>query len=231
MDNIGSSVGRITSGIRHDALLTKTMDYVHRQLPDWRDDPTRPAVQSEDELNAQLCKFLDSRAREQFPMIRFDHEERQTGRHYVDISASPIEAVIIGSRSYSIYDPFLVFEGKRLPAPAVDREKEYVTGFKKRSGGIQRFKLGLHGASVATAVMIGYIQDGSAQEWRQRINDWITDFASTPNADECVWNKSEFLGIGEGDWVVESTHYRSLHSRTGKVVSNHIELHHLWVKM
>ena len=40
----------------------------------------------------------------------------------------PIEALIVGDRSHSIYDPFLVFEGKRLPAPSADREKGVCDG-------------------------------------------------------------------------------------------------------
>ena len=41
-------------------------------------------------------------------------------------------------------------EGKRLPTPGSGREREYVasaTG-EKPGGGVQRFKLGLHGAAT-----------------------------------------------------------------------------------
>ena len=147
------SIGRITSGIdRENTLAIKTINFVSRQLPAWRDDPVRPQEQAEDRLNLQLCKFLDSRARNEFPMVRFDHEEYQPGRRRVDLSASPVEATTIGAKLHTVYDPILVFECKRLPAPSLDREKEYVTGGKEHtSGGLQRFKLGGHGRVLRVA--------------------------------------------------------------------------------
>ncbi|MCI0613680.1 hypothetical protein L0244_11890, partial [bacterium] len=145
----GYSIGEIKFGIDQDTLDMKTIGFVREQLPEWRDDPDRSAEQSEDKLNLQLCKFLDSRARNAFPMVRFDHEEYQSDRRRVDLSASSVETIPIRARLHSIYDPILVFECKRLPAPSHDREKEYVTGgIQHKNGGIQRFKLRLHGADL-----------------------------------------------------------------------------------
>ena len=155
---------RITSGISPDTLALKTIGFVHQQLPAWRDDPYRSSEESENKLNLQLCKFLDSQARNCFPMVRFDHEEPQTGQRRIDLSASLAENMVIEAIAYTIYDPILVLESKRIPAPSSDREKEYVTGINK-SGGIQRFKLGLHGAKLNLSAMIGYIQDKSARDW------------------------------------------------------------------
>ena len=109
-------------------------------LPGWRDDPNRPPEQSEKKLNLQLVKFLDSQVRVDFPMIRFNHEEYQRGTRSVDISATPIEQILINATTYTIYSPFLVLECKRLPTPSEAREMEYVTGLAKKTGGIQRFK-------------------------------------------------------------------------------------------
>ena len=71
-----------------------------------------------------MCKFLDSRARQDFPMVRFNHEEYQGDRRSVDLSASPVERMIIGARLFTVYDLFLVLEGKRLPPPSRRRESE-----------------------------------------------------------------------------------------------------------
>jgi len=57
-----------------------------------------------------------------------------------------------------------------LPAPAATREREYVTGGTEKSGGIQRFKLGLHGAQQEAGAMIGYIQDKDPKSWQSSIN-------------------------------------------------------------
>lgn len=53
-------------------------------------------------------------------MAHFSHEERQTGRRRVDMAAQPTQSVVIAGRSYSEFEPFLVMEGKPLPAPSTD---------------------------------------------------------------------------------------------------------------
>jgi hypothetical protein len=116
------------------------MAFVERQLPAWRDDKSRQYVESEEDLNAQLCKYLNDCARDGFPMAMFHHEEKQGARRRVDLSALPTGKAIRAAIYASIYDPFLVLEGKRLPAPSAAREREYITGLDERSGGVQRFR-------------------------------------------------------------------------------------------
>ena len=230
----GQPIGQLTSGIDRitSTLVLRTITFVRQQLPAWRDDPDRPDEQSENKLNLQLCKFLDLRARNDFPMVRFDHEEYQSGRRSVDLSASPVDTTIIGARLYTIYDPILVLECKRLPAPSKDREKEYVTGdTEKLSGGIQRFKLGLHGADLDPAVMIGYVQKRSLRHWHHKINEWILELASSMIADVCVWNVGEILEPLVECVSMGFASYRSIHSRTGSKSSDKIEIHHLWIAM
>ena len=94
----GSQVGRITAGIETNGLVTETVAFVRKQLPQWRDDPERREEQSEDKLNGQLCKFLDVHARKDFPMVHFHHEEYQTGRRRVDLSVLPVESTVIDAR-------------------------------------------------------------------------------------------------------------------------------------
>lgn len=228
----GQIIGQITSGLDQSALVLKTIHFVRNQLPAWRDDPDRPNEQSENKLNLQLCKFLDSCAKNDFPMVRFDHEEYQTDRRSVDLAASPVESTIIGAKLHTIYDPILVIECKRLPAPSHDREKEYVTGGKELiSGGIQRFKLGLHGGALDIAAMIGYVQKHSAREWHYDINKWISELASGSIKDVCVWNSSEMLELLEECESKGLASYRSVHNRTCRKVSSKIEIHHLWIAM
>jgi hypothetical protein len=228
-----TSSGKITSGISHNSLTIQTVDFVYNNLAPWRDDPHRQNESAEDKLNLQLCKHLDSKARNDFPMVRFNHEEYQTERRRIDISASPAKSVVIGVKLYTIYDPFLVLECKRLPAPSKDREKEYVSGGRnEKSGGIQRFKLGLHGEILDIAVIIGYIQDNSSNFWQNKINEWILEFSKDHNADCCIWSENEILRVFEEDLEKAISRYRSEHNR----ILNHnntknIELHHLWVLM
>ena len=226
-------IGRITSGISVRAFALGTISFVRQQLPAWRDDPDRPDEKSEPKLNLQLCKFLDSRARSDFPMVRFDHEEYQTGRGRVDLSASPVTGLYLEATPYSIYDPILVLEGKRLPAPSSDREREYVSGTipNRPTGGIQRFKLGLHGARLDLSAMIGYLQDKSARHWCGKINEWILELAGKTIADGCVWKAGENLEFVEEDMTERVASYRSAHSRAGDVTSDMITLYHLWIAM
>ena len=151
----------------------------------------------------------------------------------VDEQSEPksAEEMIIETQTYTTYDPVLVIECKRLPAPPPkDREKEYVTGTQpnKITGGIQRFKLGLHGAKHNLVAMIGYVQDRSACYWHGKINGWISELVTNPVGDGCIWTANETLNPLEEDKTKGIASYRSTHSRT---LGDKIELHHLWITM
>jgi hypothetical protein len=235
MDGIeGQSIGQLTSGIEPstEKLILKTISFVHQQLPSWRDDPNRIIEEAEDRLNLQLCKFIDSCARNDFPMVRFDHEEYQFDRRRVDLSASPIEPMVIGARLYTIYNPILVIECKRLPAPPPkNREKEYVTGGADRSGGIQRFKLGLHGAALNSVVMIGYIQKYSLRYWYNKINEWISELTTGAIEDHIVWNETELLEMINECVPKGISSCKSVHNRTGSTISSNIQIYHFGIIM
>jgi hypothetical protein len=201
---------------------------VREQLPNWRDDPARPHQQAEDKLNLQLCKFLDSRARNDFPMVRFDHEEYQSARRTVDLSASLVDSTRVEARLYTIYDPILLLEGKRLPPPSSGREKEYVTGSEHKSGGIQRFKLGLHGLELNLVAMIGYVQAHTTAYWQKKINEWIVQLAIGSLQDGCAWTVQETLEPVGANIAKGILSYRSWHNR---ISGNTIEIHHLWIVM
>ncbi|MBW8016857.1 MAG: hypothetical protein FVQ82_11770 [Planctomycetes bacterium] len=222
--------GKITSGIKLRTFQLTIISFICQQLPSWRDDPDRPNEQSENKLNLQLCKFLNSHASNDLPMIRFNHEEYQTGRRQADMSASPAKSIFLEAKPYTIYDPVLVIECKRLPAHSSSPEKEYVTSPtpEKISGGIQRFKLGLHGAKLDLAVIIGYVQDHSARYWHKKIDGWILELVSNQIGDGCSWTVNETLKPLKEDKTKGVANCCSLHHRT---YGNKIELHHLWIAM
>lgn len=139
--------GKITAEIQADTSVRKTIEFICKQLPQWRDDPTRSGEDAEPKLNFQLCVFLAVKARSEFSMVIFHQEIPQAGRHRVDLAAFPAEPTIIEARPYSIYEPILVLEGKRLPAPSADRQMEYVTGRDRRDGGIHASSLAGTGRS------------------------------------------------------------------------------------
>jgi hypothetical protein len=223
-------IGQITTGITPNSLVGQTILFVEERLPMWRDDSTRPYVEGEEDLNAQLCKYLNAQARHNFPMAYFHHEEKQGARRRVDLSALPtpdaVQAIVYFD---SIYNPFLVLEGKRVPPPGgAAREREYVTGLADRSGGVQRFKLGLHGALHNTAVMLGYVQDGLASDWLTTMNGWIGDLEASGEDATCNWTAGDQFGpmttSAGGVCRFESRHLRLTNMRE-------IELIHLWVQL
>jgi hypothetical protein len=222
--------GRISEGPT-STLIERTLQFVRTELAGWRDDPDRSPEEAEERLNAQLCKYLNVAASRRFPMVHFHHEEKQTGTRRVDLSALPDAGGFIGETYHAIYDPFLVFEGKRLPAPVVSREREYVTGGADKSGGIQRFKLGLHGAQQPTAAMIGYIQKNDPKSWHSSINKWIGDLARDVSAIAEEWFVDEQLGDLTADDALRIATSSSLHRRTATAISRQIHIRHLWVVM
>lgn len=226
----GLTRGQISSGIQLNALVDRTIDFVYAQLPNWRDDPDRSPVDAENLLNLQLCKYMNWVARRQFSMVHFNPEEPQVERRKVDISATPDETIEIHTHRYTKYDPFLVIEGKRLPTPGPGRTREYVTGGKSRTGGIQRFRLGLHGNLLATAVMIGYLQSDSTTTWHKQINDWIKEELTSPTDTTCTWSAADELGPLQTDTDVRAAACTSSHERTDGV-SDQISLRHLWIEM
>lgn len=226
-----ASSGRVTKGLQRNTLAEQTSRFVQTELPNWRDDPERESETSEERLNAQLCKYLNVTASERFPMVYFHHEEKQTANRRVDFSALPRKAQFVGDQYCTKYIPFIVFEGKRLPAPRHSREREYVTGGEAKSGGIQRFKLGLHGDKQNLAAIVGYIQEGEPKNWLKKINFWIRDLDGTIGFDGENWSRTECLKQFKSDKTLGVAQAWSSHTRIGDAISHNIRLRHLWVKM
>ena len=224
------SLGRITEGPT-TSLVERTLEFVFSELATWRDDPDRPREDAEERLNAQLCKYLNVAASDRFPMVFFHHEEKQTGTRRVDMSALSKSGIVLGLTYHSIYDPFLVLEGKRLPAPSSDREREYVSGRAKKTGGIQRFKLALHGAQQATAAIVGYVQSGTLREWLSRVNEWIDNEVENKGTTGEDWTSAEKLFGFKVDAKLDIALSSSAHSRDKTAVSPEIQLRHFWVAM
>src|SRR5947199_34120 len=98
-----------------------------------------------------MCFFNKEAKREPFRFQPEFIEVITSGRSpKVDFGTlSDSEKIIISDREYGDDDSFFSFEAKRLPTPGTGREKEYVTGNGiKQSGGIERFKKGLHGSKI-----------------------------------------------------------------------------------
>lgn len=200
-----------------DEGIRTVLDFVYNHLEKWKDDPIRPAKISEEDLNNQLCRFLNVKANEAECLFFFHHEAPQGMKRKIDISA-------VFYSSY--YDDRVVFEAKRLPAPSKKREREYVTGASKISGGIQRFKTGAHGRAHDVAAIIGYIQKEDALSFYKKINLWISEESTKPKT-PLMWKAEECLT----DFCCDTKHTArsiSTHCREGQCP---ILLHHFWILM
>jgi hypothetical protein len=125
----------------------------------------------------------------------------------------------------------LVFEGKRLPAPSHGRQREYVTGGVEKTGGIQRFKLALHGAKQRTAAIVAYVQGGSLEDWQLQINNWIAELAANSSDGEEKWLIEEQLIAFVKNDALHISSASSVHERRVTAISAEINLRHLWVLM
>jgi hypothetical protein len=194
-------------------------------LPAWRDDTTRQYAEAEEELNGQLCKYLDDRARDEFPMAVVHHEERQGNQRRVDMSANPSLKAIKAAIYDSIYDPFLVMEGTRLPTPTKARVRVYITGLVEKCGGVQRFRLCLRGKGMKVAVLIAYVQSAKVKDWHPTINGWVKTLENSGEDTSCKWTTSDNLGNAKNNGNRKACRCESTHKRSHGEPD--IKLHHL----
>lgn len=208
-------------------LIDSSIDFVYLMLEIWgkkykkmTDSLKTMKEENENTLNNNLSKFLSSYARAEEKIFLFNHEEKQGDGRQVDISCF----VYHQEDPSNVDDIITVFECKRLPAPAKDREKEYVTGFDKTTGGIQRFKLNCHGQKHNVSCIIGYIQKNNSDFFYKAINNWIEKLENQKDSNGLTWSKKECLSFVSKN--NKTSRYKSNHGRREK---EDIILHHLWI--
>ena len=208
-----------------ERLIKIAVDFVYDHLAVWRDtSDTLP--EAERKLNEHLSRFLDDQARIENCPFMIHHEQSQTGIRTIDLAVYPTSSFIVGAYS-SIHKAIIVIEAKRLPTPGSGREREYVTGEDgKITGGIQRFKLGEHGAKHQTAAIVGYIQKHDADHFFSLINSWIEELASDSLSG---WHESEKMNPLNSNHKIMTARTTSDHCRDGDLPD--ICLHHLWIGM
>lgn len=224
--------GTLTPTLHHPSAWLETLiDFIYAQLAAWRDDTFRPFATAETRLTAQLCQFLNSASRAAgLDSVVFQAEvpDPMTAGRTLDLVPGPCGCVIwIDGRRHSLYDPILPIECKRLPTPAgADREqREYLHTQERTTGGVQRFKSGVHGSGHAVGVMIGYVQQPSLTGWLARINRWVRVLT---RAGIDGWSHGDALRRGSHDRRRRTARHRSTNARAG---ASPITLHHLWIDM
>jgi hypothetical protein len=235
-DSSGASVQSGTLGQdvhRPKTSLYELLAFIGNELPRWRDRSDREALTSEAELTAQLCSHLNSVVRHSsgWDCLQFRTEvpdEAQRGRK-IDLAPSPCGATVwIEGRRHTDFDTLFPIECKRLPTPPGSNrdEREYVIHRRASTGGIQRFKLGHHGAGHELGAIIGYMQEGTAAAWQSRILGWIGELI---DALQPGWSERDMLHLLRNAEPSGLTILHSFHAREKGLPD--IELHHLWVRM
>lgn len=212
----------------------KLIAFVAKLLPEWRNDPKRSEAFAEDALSDQLCDYLNAKSRLQpsYDSFQFQRETRDddSPSRNLDITAKPAGAsIVVSGRTYSIYDIFLPIECKRLPTPNGETrdEREYLFDqHRSGGGGVQRFKLGHHGANHTVAAMIGYIQEHDIPHWSDKIAGWIGGLIAAPTP---LWNMMDAIALEKHDKPQRLAILRSRNNRSNDLPD--VDLHHIWIEM
>ena len=229
-----TQIGSLDSDVHLPASSRyELIDFIADQLPLWRDRIERKGVVAETVLTSQLCAHLNSAARLSggwdFLQFRVEESDEENPGRKIDLVPAPSGvAVWIDSRRYVDFDTLMPIECKRLPTPsgATRDAREYVFNENASTGGIQRFKEGLHGAKHALGGMIAYIQEETAEDWHPRVSTWIDGLA---RAGEPGWSTTDLVhaeGLPKRSGL---SRYKSNHTRISGLSS--IELRHLWIEM
>lgn len=142
------------------------------------------------------------------------HDIHYGGRGISDFYFHPLEEGRYTGSLFSV-------EAKRLPLPALPREKEYVIG-TNHNGGIERYKLEIHGKGLLDCGLVGYIENESFEHWKDSINNWINELSEgTPG-----WEETELL-----DEINTQLEYSQLISIVLRKTESKLNLHHFWIRL
>lgn len=202
------------------------VDFLKTHLPQFSKSIIKTKIYNENGLNSRLSRFITNAASKEtfFAEREIMENETQGNSPAVDIG------IYLNVKDTQIDPPLItVFEGKRLTTGLPKkRRREYVIGHEKdgkhiKCGGIERFKLGIHGENLHSAGMIGYLQSGESDNWEVKINSWIRDLCEEPF--ELAWSELEQLNKQESNGHVRE--YFSIVDR----VDNKLHLTHLWIDL
>jgi hypothetical protein len=217
------------------AFHERIVGFIEQELPVWRDRPELSQMTDEPNLNQSLCLHLDKASRRQcFDSIRFLQEPIQASGRNADIGVMPLDNIMVEGICYHDFEQLLPIECKRLPTPLGSRRSdlEYVHGVPgHRTGGIERFKHGLHGPTNQHALMVAYVEAEPFAHWLTAINARLAKLA-TDRTDDGIWNPTEPLSSCTSAQGAELHRLKSCHRRLSPPCSSdRVEMEHIWLRM
>ncbi|GCC51272.1 hypothetical protein SanaruYs_14930 [Chryseotalea sanaruensis] len=231
---IYDSGGTLSSGVENNSSINAVITFIKEHFDHFAEQNKGQTSINEKGLTQKLCIFLNRSAREQpfFFHSEFMEDVNIGTSAQVDIGTlSYSQTITIVDRDYSDDDSFFSIEAKRLPTPGTGREREYVIGESKPSGGIERFKKGLHGSRLKFSAIIAYVQKENFDFWFLKINSWIQELAKQDQ--EGLWSNLDQLNKTSN--VKDSAIMLELSSTNSRKAPDQqldsIQLFHFWISL
>lgn len=206
--------------------------------------PTRQGSakpRNEKDLCAELGKRLNFASSSELFSFYPEDPENESCSRTLDYGTYPRLQLLVGSRLLGATDRLYGIEAKRLPTHTSpinlpEREREYVVGHwnfrsssnKRISGGIERFKEGLHGADLERVGMIAFVQKHDSRHWLAEVNRWIADLIQPPlKSHRSQWRNSDLVEVVTKEQS-RVTELRSIHERR---LLPPIRIAHFWLSL
>jgi len=219
------------AGPEANSSIMDVVTFVESHLALFSERYTGSNIKNENGLNQELCKLLNAYARIECRFFFFEKEFMEN----VEKGNSPkvdfgVLVFPINSEFYNAYESFFSMEAKRLGQTKKTREKEYLIGREedgkyKHCGGVERFKMAIHGKNLQFGAMIGYVQANDFHYWQRTIDGWIDELVVGKLSSCSLWSEKDKLQLL--NQTASTAKYRSENSRqNGSII-----LFHLWVNL
>lgn len=216
-----AAINAPTPSFQKGIIIQRVISFIEESLIGFQAEYINNKNHSEERTSQYLANYLiDNGRKEVFLFNREALQEQEKGNdRRVDIG------VFLHRSDFS---PFFTLEAKRLPTPGADREKEYVIGIDKKSGGIERYKLSLHGGDIEKSAIVGYVEKLDFSHWAAKINEWIEELISAPQAPELTWYQDDKL-VDEIKLCPDNvSRFQAKHARVNK---NQMHLMHYFIRI
>ena len=222
---------------RIEDFLRTNLPAIASGMKGWTDN--KASRLNEKVIASNLCIRLNYAADDE--LFRFHHEDPQNkaATRTLDMGTYPRPRLTVVGHAMGPLVRLYGIEAKRLPTPNQSGEirlREYVVGrweskaivHKSKSGGIERFKEGMHGEDLDRAAMFGFVQSEGFNHWHSEVNGWIDDLITSPiPSHQARWENQDRLAPypAPGPRVAE---LRSDHARAN---GSAIRLTHFWLDL
>lgn len=218
-------------GPEANSTIMNVVTFVEKHLSQFAKKYAGSSIKNENGLNQELCFLLNYYARIECCFFIFQNEAMED----VEKGNSPrvdfgVRVLPVNSEFYNTQESFFAMEAKRLCQTGKAREKEYLIGREKDGkynlcGGVERFKMAIHGKNLRYGAVIGYVQAYDFHYWQRTIDGWIDELIAGKIFSCSYWSEKDKLQLL--NQTASTAKYCSENSRqNGSII-----LFHLWVNL